>query len=79
MKWVFIIIVVFICFFGLVLVVVVCYMLVDFVGFLIFGGLLIIVVIIYIVGNCFYGYIGLGDIFVLVFFGWLSVMGSWYL
>ena len=24
-------------------------------------------------------YIGLGDISVLVFFGWLSVMGSWYL
>lgn len=79
MKRAFIIIVVFICFFGLVLVVVVCYTLVDFVGFLIFGGLSIIVVIIYIVGNRFYGYIGLGDIFVLVFFGWLSVMGSWYL
>lgn len=53
-------------------------MLIDFVGFLILGGLLIIVVIIYIVGNWFYGYIGLGDIFVLVFFGWLSVMGNWY-
>ncbi|MEC6110195.1 1,4-dihydroxy-2-naphthoate octaprenyltransferase [Enterobacter hormaechei] len=26
-----------------------------------------------------YGYIGLGDISVLVFFGWLSVLGSWYL
>lgn len=26
-----------------------------------------------------YGYIGLGDISVLVFFGWLSVAGSWYL
>ncbi|MEA7571604.1 hypothetical protein ONJ95_25620, partial [Salmonella enterica subsp. enterica serovar Virginia] len=33
----------------------------------------------YTVGNRPYGYIGLGDISVLVFFGWLSVMGSWYL
>ncbi len=33
----------------------------------------------YTVGTRPYGYIGLGDISVLVFFGWLSVLGSWYL
>lgn len=43
------------------------------------GGLSIIAAITYTVGNRPYGYIGLGDISVLVFFGWLSVMGSWYL
>ncbi len=32
----------------------------------------------YTVGTRPYGYIGLGDISVLVF-GWLSVLGSWYL
>ena len=51
----------------------------DLVGFLILGGLSIIAAITYTVGNRPYGYIGLGDISVLVFFGWLSVMGSWYL
>ncbi len=56
-----------------------CHTLADFVGFLILGGLSIIAAITYTVGNRPYGYIGLGDISVLVFFGWLSVMGSWYL
>ncbi|MDI5303828.1 hypothetical protein MJN76_31125, partial [Salmonella enterica subsp. enterica serovar Anatum] len=41
----------------------------DFVGFLILGGLSIIAAITYTVGNRPYGYIGLGDISVLVFFG----------
>lgn len=43
------------------------------------GLLAIIAAITYTVGTRPYGYIGLGDISVLVFFGWLSVMGSWYL
>ncbi|KAF1367312.1 1,4-dihydroxy-2-naphthoate polyprenyltransferase [Yokenella regensburgei] len=51
----------------------------DFIGFLVLGGLSIIAAITYTVGTRPYGYIGLGDISVLVFFGWLSVMGSWYL
>ncbi|MGA0373344.1 MAG: 1,4-dihydroxy-2-naphthoate octaprenyltransferase [Flavobacteriaceae bacterium] len=33
----------------------------------------------YTVGNGAYGYIGLGDLFVFLFFGWVSVMGSHYL
>jgi 1,4-dihydroxy-2-naphthoate octaprenyltransferase len=43
------------------------------------GGLSIVAAITYTVGTRPYGYIGLGDISVLVFFGWLSVLGSWYL
>lgn len=51
----------------------------DFIGFLVLGGLSIIAAITYTVGRRPYGYIGLGDISVLIFFGWLSVMGTWYL
>nr|VXZ90287.1 1,4-dihydroxy-2-naphthoate octaprenyltransferase [Klebsiella pneumoniae] len=51
----------------------------DFIGFLALGGLSIVAAITYTVGTRPYGYIGLGDISVLVFFGWLSVLGSWYL
>ncbi|MGL5970014.1 MAG: 1,4-dihydroxy-2-naphthoate polyprenyltransferase [Kluyvera sp.] len=51
----------------------------DFIGFLILGLLAIIAAITYTVGTRPYGYIGLGDISVLIFFGWLSVIGSWYL
>ncbi len=79
MKRALIITVVLICISGLALVAVACHTLTDFVGFLILGGLSIIAAITYTVGNRPYGYIGLGDISVPVFFGWLSVMGSWYL
>ncbi|MCS2155620.1 1,4-dihydroxy-2-naphthoate polyprenyltransferase [Scandinavium sp. H11S7] len=51
----------------------------DFIGFMVLGGVSIIAAITYTVGTRPYGYIGLGDISVLTFFGWLSVMGSWYL
>ncbi len=51
----------------------------DFIGFMVLGSLAIIAAITYTVGTRPYGYIGLGDISVLVFFGWLSVAGSWYL
>jgi len=51
----------------------------DFIGFMVLGGVSIIAAITYTVGTRPYGYIGLGDISVLIFFGWLSVMGSWYL
>lgn len=51
----------------------------DFIGFLVLGLLAIIAAITYTVGTRPYGYIGLGDISVLIFFGWLSVIGSWYL
>ncbi len=33
----------------------------------------------YTVGNKAYGYSGFGDLFVLLFFGWLSVVGSYFL
>ncbi|MGL4725959.1 MAG: 1,4-dihydroxy-2-naphthoate polyprenyltransferase [Scandinavium sp.] len=51
----------------------------DFIGFMVLGAVSIIAAITYTVGTRPYGYIGLGDISVLIFFGWLSVMGSWYL
>ncbi|MFY2739224.1 1,4-dihydroxy-2-naphthoate polyprenyltransferase [Pseudocitrobacter faecalis] len=51
----------------------------DFIGFLVLGLLSIVAAITYTVGTRPYGYIGLGDISVLIFFGWLSVIGSWYL
>ncbi len=47
----------------------------DFIGFMVLGSLAIIAAITYTVGTRPYGYIGLGDISVLVFFGWLSVAG----
>ncbi len=78
MKRALIITVVLICLSGLALVAVACHTLADFVGFLILGGLSITAAITYTVGNRPYGYIGLGDISVLVFFN-VSVMGSWYL
>ena len=33
----------------------------------------------YTVGQAAYGYRGLGDLFVFIFFGWVSVMGTYYL
>lgn len=51
----------------LALVAVACHTLADLFGFLILGGLSIIAAITYTVGNRPYGYIGLGDISVLVF------------
>lgn len=61
------------------LIAVACDTLSDVVGFLLLGGLAIIAAIAYTVGNKPYGYRGLGDISVLIFFGWLSVAGSYYL
>ena len=47
--------------------------------FLILGGLSIWAAIKYTVGESAYGYNGLGDIFVFVFFGLVSVLGSMFL
>lgn len=79
MKRALIITVSLICVFGLGLLFVAYQTIGDFIGFLVLGGLAIIAAITYTVGTRPYGYIGLGDISVLVFFGWLSVLGSWYL
>ncbi|OKP01910.1 1,4-dihydroxy-2-naphthoate polyprenyltransferase [Xenorhabdus eapokensis] len=51
----------------------------DIIGFLILGLLAIVAAITYTVGTRPYGYLGLGDISVLIFFGWLSVLGTYYL
>ena len=79
MKRALIVTVVLICLFGLALLCAAWQSVGDFIGFLALGGLSIVAAITYTVGTRPYGYIGLGDISVLVFFGWLSVLGSWYL
>lgn len=79
MKRALIITVALICLSGLALVWVACRTFSDFLGFLLLGLLSIIAAITYTVGTRPYGYLGLGDISVLIFFGWLSVMGTWYL
>jgi len=51
-------------------------------SFYIFIGLgiaCILAAIGYTVGKKPYGYLGLGDLFVFIFFGWVSVLGSYYL
>ncbi len=79
MKVALAIVVVLICLSGLALVLVACKDFADFLGFLLLGLLSIVAAITYTVGTRPYGYMGLGDISVLIFFGWLSVVGSWYL
>lgn len=79
MKKALIVTVILICLSGLGLVILACHNLADFLGFLLLGGLSIVAAITYTVGTRPYGYLGLGDISVLIFFGWLSVIGTWYL
>jgi len=79
MKRALVITVVLICLSGLSLVALACQTWTDFMGFMLLGLLSIVAAITYTVGTRPYGYIGLGDISVLVFFGWLSVAGTWYL
>ncbi|AXW86293.1 1,4-dihydroxy-2-naphthoate polyprenyltransferase [Lonsdalea britannica] len=64
---------------GISLVALACEKPVDIVVFLVLGLMAILAAITYTVGNRPYGYIGLGDISVLIFFGWLSVAGSYVL
>jgi len=47
--------------------------------FLVLGILAIVAAIKYTVGNSAYGYHGFGDVFVFVFFGLVSVIGSYFL
>lgn len=47
--------------------------------FLILGGLAVVSAIKYTVGKSAYGYLGLGDLFVFIFFGIISVIGSFFL
>ncbi|STQ78127.1 1,4-dihydroxy-2-naphthoate octaprenyltransferase [Hafnia alvei] len=64
---------------GIALIAVACQKPQDIIGFLVLGLMAIIAAITYTVGTRPYGYMGLGDISVLVFFGWLSVAGTYYL
>lgn len=67
------------CIFGLALVIVACEKPEDAIGFVVLGLIAIVAAITYTVGRKPYGYMGLGDISVLIFFGWLSVIGTYYL
>ncbi|WBA08821.1 1,4-dihydroxy-2-naphthoate polyprenyltransferase [Salinivibrio kushneri] len=51
----------------------------DIISFLLLGVMAIVAAITYTVGNKPYGYRGLGDLSVLMFFGWLGVAGTYYL
>ncbi|MBP2169153.1 1,4-dihydroxy-2-naphthoate octaprenyltransferase [Erwinia toletana] len=64
---------------GIALVVLACTTLSDMLGFIALGGLAMAAAIAYTVGKKPYGYLGLGDLSVLIFFGWLGVNGSQYL
>jgi 1,4-dihydroxy-2-naphthoate octaprenyltransferase len=47
--------------------------------FVLLGGAAIWAAISYTAGNNPYGYAGLGDIFVFIFFGWVGTMGTYFL
>lgn len=47
--------------------------------FLLLGGLAIVAALTYTLGKKPYGYRALGDLSVLIFFGWVAVAGSYYL
>ncbi len=64
---------------GLSLIAIACHSLRDIVGFLILGSMAIVASVAYTVGKKPYGYLGLGDISVLIFFGWLGVAGTYFL
>ncbi len=51
----------------------------DFILFLVLGILSIIAAITYTSGKVPYGYKGLGDLMVLIFFGWVATLGTFYL
>jgi 1,4-dihydroxy-2-naphthoate octaprenyltransferase len=50
-----------------------------FFGFVILGGAAIWAAVNYTAGNRPYGYAGMGDLFVLIFFGFVGVMGTYFL
>ena len=51
----------------------------NFIMFFVVGIIAILAAINYTVGKRPYGYHGLGDLFVLLFFGWVAVLGTCYL
>lgn len=64
---------------GIILISYACKTLNDMFSFLLLGALAVVAAIAYTVGKKPYGYLGLGDLSVLLFFGWLGVCGSFYL
>ncbi|ENO8810020.1 1,4-dihydroxy-2-naphthoate polyprenyltransferase [Photobacterium damselae] len=64
---------------GLSLIYIACDNAHEMFGFLLLGLMAIAASIAYTVGNKPYGYQGLGDLSVLMFFGWLGVAGTYYL
>lgn len=64
---------------GLLLILRACQSPADIVGFVVMGALAMVAAIAYTVGKKPYGYLGLGDLSVMIFFGWLGVTGSNYL
>lgn len=64
---------------GLGLLILACHNIYELFSFLLLGLLSIIAAITYTVGKKPYGYIGLGDLSVLIFFGLVGVIGSYYL
>jgi 1,4-dihydroxy-2-naphthoate octaprenyltransferase len=64
---------------GSALIALACASTADLLLFLALGALSIIAALTYTLGRHAYGYHGLGDLSVLVFFGWVAVLGSYYL
>jgi 1,4-dihydroxy-2-naphthoate octaprenyltransferase len=64
---------------GIALLILACRSFADILGFFILGAFSIAAALTYTIGGHAYGYRGLGDISVLIFFGWVSVLGSHYL
>jgi 1,4-dihydroxy-2-naphthoate octaprenyltransferase len=64
---------------GIVLLVVACRSPADVLAFLVLGAVSIVAALTYTLGRHAYGYRGLGDLSVLIFFGWVAVLGSHYL
>lgn len=65
--------------FGLGLIILACDNIMQLVGFIVIGLFAIIAAITYTIGKKPYGYSGFGDISVLIFFGLVSILGSFYL
>lgn len=64
---------------GLILIIIACNSVYQLLSFILLGLLAIIAAITYTIGKKPYGYIALGDLSVLLFFGLVGVMGSYYL
>jgi 1,4-dihydroxy-2-naphthoate octaprenyltransferase len=64
---------------GSIMLTIACHSLADGLIFLGLGVVSMVAALTYTVGRHAYGYYGLGDLSVLIFFGWVAVCGSFYL